>query len=124
IFLLISGNDVEQLITINQFTLVIHEHYAVTIAIKGNTYIGTQLDHFFLKSFRLGRATTAIYISAIGLNKQRGNMCPQFGEYIGSNVVGGTIGTIQNDMHSFEVKSPRHSALTKFNIAARCIRNT
>src|SRR5690606_34655258 len=65
---------------------------------------------------RLGRATAAIDVSAIGFNKQGHNPCTQLGEDTRRYVVGGTVGAIEHYLHTLQVKTPGHGALAEFDV--------
>ena len=120
----IRGENVKQLVSIDDFTPGIHHDHTVTIAVQGDTQIRTMLKYRLADKLRIGRSTLLIDIQAIRINAHCNYVGPEFLKYGGSHLVCRTIGTINNNFKTAQRDFEGYGAFAKLNITTGSIINT
>ena len=55
-FLVVGGDNEEQLVAVDHFTFIVDKHHAIAVAIKGNPHVGAGFAYLCLQLLQPGRA--------------------------------------------------------------------
>src|SRR5690606_16322382 len=114
----IHREDKQYLVTVHQFTAIIHHQYAICVAVEGNTQVSLLGDNTLLQRLRMGAATIVVDVHAIRLVCDSNYLSTQLLEHIRRDVVTGAIGAIDHNLHALQAEAMRHRAFAEFDIAA------
>src|SRR5690606_27482888 len=105
VFAAVGGNDVEQLVAVHLFALVIHEDNPVAVAIEGDAHVRPFLEHPLAKTLGGGGAALVIDVHSIRLNTHGDHFRPQLAEYVRRDVIGGTVGAVEHDLQTLKAEA-------------------
>ena len=110
------GNHGHDLIAIDDRTILVTQDHPIRITIKRHAQIGPMGHDLFLQGCGRRRATVAVDIGAIGLNRHRHHIGAKFMEHTGGDLVGRAIGAIDNHLQAIETQPPRKTVLHEFDV--------
>ena len=116
-----SGNDVEQFITVHKLTLMIDHDQPVGVSVQRDADIRVLVQHDLLQALGLRGAAAVIDIETVRFHADRMDFGAQFFKYPGSNPVGRAVGAI--DYHANSAQVTIDPALAVLYVPARRIRN-
>jgi len=88
------------------------EKGAIGVAIEGDTKSSIFRGNALLQFFKMQRAATGVDVAAIGFDADTHDVAAKGGKQLGTKLIGGAIGTIENDAEAFE-RGPVDDATTE-----------
>jgi hypothetical protein len=101
----LTGNDIEDLVTIDFVAFVVHHNDPIAIAIVGNTQIGFFRQHARLQGTNVRRPDLFIDVEAIRLTAHRDNLSAQLAENIRRNVIGRAVSAVDHHFKALRLSS-------------------
>src|SRR6185369_13594153 len=114
----ISGTDGHNLVSVHLVSILVHENDPVCVSIQSNSEVGAMDLDRLAHHFRMERAAPGIDVRPVRLHPYRYDLRSQLFEHSRCNLVGGTIGTVENDLHPRQIKVLRKSALEKHDVTS------
>ena len=88
------------LVAVKDSSLFVGHYESVCIAVKGQTYEGTFLNHPFLKLFGMGGTAAVINVYSVGSVADGYNLCSETFVHAACHLIGCTVGTVQHNFLS------------------------
>ena len=107
----------QQLVAIDNMSLLVDDNDAVGVAVERNADVGAHLA--YLAAQRVGRRRTAfaVDVEAVGLDADRNDIGAELPERIRRDPVAGAVGAIDHDAQTFKREIARQRALGEFDVA-------
>src|SRR3569623_1339028 len=112
------GDDVQQLVTVDDFAFVIDHDHAVAVAVKSNAKVGAVFEHRHLRRFGMSGTAVVIDVEAVRLDTDGDHRGTEFLEHAGRDVIGGPVRAVDHDLQTAKFHDGRDAALAEFDIAA------
>src|SRR5882724_10746687 len=107
-----------QLIAIEDVATFIGDDQPIGIAIEGNADIGATRQHLAPHLLGRQRSALAIDVQTIGRYADREHLGAEFPEYRRGDLVGGTMGAVDDDTQTIEPQSAGKALLDELDVAA------
>src|SRR5512143_3845300 len=112
------GTDDQDLVTGDFVSFLIHSNQPVTVTVKSETHIGFRLDHPFPKVLRIQRSAAVVDIQTVGSIVEDFHVGTQLKECVWSNLIGGSIRRIDDDLHPLHRYIPGKRILQEYDVTS------
>ena len=112
------GDDVENVIPVDEPAVCIDEQDTVAIAVEGDAEIGLLLEDTGLQQFRVCGADAVIDIQTVWIGTDRNDLRTEFRKHLWRDVVGRAMGAVDDNLHPLETRRHRDTALAEFDVAS------
>ncbi len=99
------GDDVEQLIPIDDAAEMIDHDEPITVAIERKSHIGAHAGHGELQQLRRRGAAAIVDVAAVGRAADRHDLGAEVGEDARADLVGGAVGAVDDDLQPRQVSA-------------------
>ena len=93
-----------------------NEKSAIGVPIESNTECSTFRRHALLQFFEVERTAGGVDVAAVGFDADTDDVATETGEKFRAKLVGGAVGTVQNDAEAFERSAGDNAATQKIEV--------
>ena len=112
-----GGDHRQQLVAVDDLALLIDHHDTVGIAVERDADVGAHLAYLVDQRGGGGGADLAIDVEAVGVDADGDDLCTEFPQRLGGNLVGGAVSAVDHDAQAVECQVAGKRALGELDVA-------
>src|SRR5581483_2425980 len=116
-----ARHDLHHIVAVEHLALAVHQDGAVGVAVQRHAEIGSFSQYRLAHAGGVQRAAVAIDVLAVGIDAQRNHVGAQFVQYVGTDLVGGAVGTVDHHLDAVEGALALQTRLEEHQVAPDCV---